>query len=292
MALTLADLWIYPVKSLRGIQLTHSALDIRGLADDRRWMIIDHQQRFVTQRTLPKLATLQTRLTDDALWLQSALGEFRVSRIFAGQSTEFTACIWRDEVQVLDEGSAVSQWLTSALKHPTPLRLVRLSKQPRPKSKPQYLGPAHTVFADMAPLLIANQASLDALNHTLLANGKAPVPMNRFRPNLVIQGLKPFAEHKIARLRHTHFALQLAYPCERCIMTTVDQATGEQHPDWEPYRTLARINAMPAYGAGEHRKAANSKAPAFGENAYLQGTDQGLLTVGDPLWVDQLRDPQ
>lgn len=296
MAITITDLFIYPVKSLRGIRLERSALDIRGLADDRRWMIIDQQNRFVTQRTLPQLATLHTRLTATSLWLETTGGEIEIPRTPAtpdstAGGTPITARIWNDDVQVLDEGDAVSQWLTHAVNHPTPLRLVRLSNTPRPQSKPQYLGEAHTVFADMAPLLITNQASLDSLNRALAAGSEAPVPMNRFRPNIVISGLNPFAEHRIARLRHVNFSLALAYPCERCIMTTVDQASGQKHPHMEPYRTLTQVNAMPAYGDGKFHKPANPKAPAFGENALLMnnGTGNATLLVGDRLWVDRLR---
>jgi uncharacterized protein len=269
MAVTLTELFIYPVKSLKGVRLERSALDIRGLADDRRWMIIDADNRFVSQRSLHAMATLHTQLTDDALRIRGPLGELRVTRAFAGRQPAFSARIWHDEVQVLDEGPLASQWLTDSLKHPTALRLVRLADQPRPQSKPQYLGQAHTVFADMAPLLVANQASLDALNRALRDKGETPVPMDRFRPNLVLQGLNAFAEHRIQQLRHADFQLHFAYPCERCVMTTVDQLTGQRHPGMEPYKTLTGVNAMPAYGAGAHHKAANPKAPAFGENAYL-----------------------
>ncbi|MBB3169047.1 MOSC N-terminal beta barrel domain-containing protein [Simiduia aestuariiviva] len=289
MAITVTDLFIYPVKSLRGLRLERASLDIRGLADDRRWMIIDQHQRFVTQRTLPALVTIHTHLTDDGLWLQSPDSECRVSKIFSGDPTPITAHIWSDEVQVLDEGPAVGQWLTEVLKHTSPLRLVRLSDQPRPRAKPEYLGPAHTVFADMAPLLIANQASLDALNHALVDGTEAPVPMDRFRPNIVLTGLNAFSEHRIARLRHSDFSLALAYPCERCVVTTVDQTTGQRHPQGEPFPTLTRLNPMPAYGSGAHAKPANLKAPAFAENAYLTGAERGLLMVGDRLWVDELR---
>ncbi|UTA48918.1 MOSC N-terminal beta barrel domain-containing protein [Simiduia sp. 21SJ11W-1] len=283
MAISLTDLYIYPVKSLHGLRLAHAQLDIKGLADDRRWMIIDENNRFVTQRTLPKLATLRTRLSEHRLVITASTGECEIARHYEGCGSPFSARIWNDEVQVLDEGASVSRWLTEALAHPRPLRLVRLSNTPRPQSKPQYLGQAHTVFADMAPLLIANQASLDALNQALIQKGEQPVPMNRFRPNIVINGLPAFAEHRLATLSGPHFELTLAYPCERCVMTTVDQTHGTRHPAMEPYRTLTGLNAMPAYGEGDFHKAPNPKTPAFGENAYLTGTHTTSLNVGETL---------
>ncbi|MDN3639026.1 MOSC N-terminal beta barrel domain-containing protein [Simiduia curdlanivorans] len=296
MSIRVTDLFIYPVKSLRGIRLERAQLDIRGLEDDRRWMIIDDKNKFVTQRRLPAMALIQTQLTESHLILKSSQGECAIARQYAGTGTPFSATIWNDEVQVLDEGDAVSAWLSDALdglhaNEPNlakqkKWRLVRLANQPRPMSKPQYLGAqTHTVFADMAPLLIANQASLDALNSALVAKGETPVPMNRFRPNLVITGLAAFAEHRLAGLAGQGYQIRFGYPCERCVMPSIDQMTAAKHPTMEPYITLRDINSMPAYGKGEYAKPANPKAAAFGENAYLAHAQSSLLLVGDTFQV-------
>lgn len=286
MSVTVTDLFIYPVKSLRGIRLERAQLDIRGLDDDRRWMLIDHTNKFVSQRRLPTMALLQTQLTETQLILKNGASECVIEREFSGPWQPFSASIWSDEVQVLDEGDAVSQWLSQALDSSKPLRLVRLADQPRPMSKPQYFGQqTHTVFADMAPLLIANQASLDALNTALVAQGEAPVPMNRFRPNLVVSGLDAFAEHTIGGLAAANYQIRFAYPCERCIMPSIDQMSAEKHPKMEPYITLRNLNSMPAYGTGDDRKLANTKAAAFGENAYLSGAPSSLILVGDTFEV-------
>lgn len=282
MSLSITDLFIYPVKSLRGIRVERALLDVCGLENDRRWMIIDHDNKFVSQRRLPALATLQTELSADQLRIKSSHSECVIHREFSGEATLLTATIWADSVQVVDEGESVSRWLTDALDSSTPLRLVRLAHIPRPMSKPQYLGTnTHTVFADMAPLLVVNQASLDQLNSALSAKGEAPVPMNRFRPNIVIQGLEAFGEHKLAGISNGELKIHFAYPCERCVMPSIDQITGHKHPQLEPYGTLKEINSMPAYGKGEHHKPANPKAAAFGENAYIKNGQSHLLLVGD-----------
>lgn len=283
VTMTLTDLYIYPVKSLAGIRLSEATADIRGLADDRRWMLINETNKFITQRQLSALARIRTRLSADTLWLSCGEREIAISRApLTGPA--FGAQIWNDTVQVIDEGPAVSQWLADVLGRHKPLRLVRLAAR-RPQSKPWYLGPdTHTEFADMAPLLVANRASLAALNSALAARGLQPVPMDRFRPNLVLDGLPAFAEHAIRGLKADGYAIRFAYPCERCVVPTIDQATGVKHPDLEPFRTLVDINAMPAYGQGEYAKPANPKGPAFGENACLEGA-AAHLRVGDALAI-------
>lgn len=284
MTIQITDLFIYPVKSLQGIRLTKARADLRGLQDDRRWMLINEQNRFVTQRQLPALARVGTQLTDTELVLHCDGDRIAIPRT-AKAGPIFDAQIWSDTVQVQDEGEALSRWLARHLDYGQTLRLVRLAAgSQRPQSKPWYLGAdTHTVFADMAPLLVTNQASLDALNGALIDKGLQPVPMNRFRPNLVISGLPAFAEHGLKGLRSGEVQIRFAYPCERCVVPTIDQLTGAKHPGLEPFRTLQVLNSMPAYGEGEHAKPANPKAPAFGQNARLLGERSLLLAVGDTL---------
>lgn len=284
MAITIEQLFIYPVKSLKGVAIDSANCDIRGLEDDRRWMLIDKHNRFVSQRQLPALATLSARLTPDELILALNRAELRISRAEPDTAIE-SARIWSDEVQVKAEPAPVGEFLRDQIAGAPNLRLVRLAA-PRPQSKPHYLGAhTHTVFADMAPLLVANQASLDALNEALLQQGLTPVPINRFRPNILVSGIQAFAEHRLAGLQNPHYTLRFAYPCERCVMTTIDQETGLKHPAMEPYCTLTQLNAMPAYGEGEHHKSANPKAPAFGENALLALCEKARIAVGDKLKV-------
>jgi uncharacterized protein YcbX len=130
-----------------------------------------------------------------------------------------------------------------------------------------------TEFADATPFLVANEASLEALNTVLESNSLESVPMDRFRPNIVVRGLAPFAEHQLADLSSKSYQLRLCYPCQRCIITTINQDTAEKDPHNQPFRTLQTINPMPG----------GKKAPAFAENAVLTRGDRQMISVGDHL---------
>jgi uncharacterized protein YcbX len=144
----------------------------------------------------------------------------------------------------------------------------------RPQNRPELLGEnTTTFFADAAPYLVANEASLDALNQSLVAGGHQAVPMNRFRPNIIIRGLEAFAEHRLSRLDGEGFRLGFCHPCERCVVTTIDQETAEKHPGRQPFKTLRDINPMPA----------KKPAPAFGHNAILSQGEQTTLNTGSTL---------
>ena len=144
----------------------------------------------------------------------------------------------------------------------------------RPQSQPEKLGKkTATHFADAAPFLVANESSLDVLNHELETRGHNTVPMNRFRPNIVVRGLAPFAEHEIAELSSENYRLGLCHPCERCVVTTIDQATGIKTPDRQPFRTLGEINPMPG----------TKRSPAFAQNAILKEGDGQAIALGDRL---------
>ena len=128
-----------------------------------------------------------------------------------------------------------------------------------------------TDFADGAPMLLANEASLDRLNSVLESNSEQSVPMNRFRPNIVVKGLEPFAEHRLGTLSAPDYQLKLCFPCQRCIVTTINQDTAEKDPGGQPFKTLQKINPMPD----------GNKAPAFGENVILTHGHNESIAVGD-----------
>ena len=130
-----------------------------------------------------------------------------------------------------------------------------------------------TDFADAAPILVTNEASLDRLNSVLESNALQTVPMNRFRPNIVVQGLEPFAEHKLNSLSTENYQLKLCYPCERCVVTTINQDTAEKDSQGQPFKTLQIINPVPG----------GKKAPAFGESSILTRGHREWLSVGDSL---------
>jgi len=277
-AATVTGLFVYPVKAMRGIALNAARLTPQGLEHDRRFMVVRDNGRFVTQRDLPRLATIETRLEDNGVTLAAAGAGTVFVPFGASDGEALTVRIWGQDCAAVDQGEVVARWLGEALESPEPLRLVAMAPGfVRPQGKPEELGEdTHTRFADAAPFLVTAQASLEALNAALEAAGRDAVPMDRFRPNVVLDGTAPFAEHGIARLAGPGYTLRFAHPCQRCLVTTIDQATGRRDPEREPYRLLARLNPMPG----------QPDAPAFGQNAVLQSGAGTTIRVGDALTIE------
>jgi uncharacterized protein YcbX len=270
---------VYPVKSMRGIALERAALTPLGIEHDRRFMVVRADGTFVTQRDTPAMALIETAIEADGLLLsREGRGFVRVPFETRGGKRVETR-VWKDTCVTADQGDVISRWLTEALESAERLRLVAMAPAfERPQGKPGLLGAAtRTLFADAAPYLVTNEASLDALNTKLREKGEAAVPMNRFRPNIVVRGLPAFAEHSTSLLRGDHCELKLRYPCERCIVTTIDQHTAVKNPAFEPYRSLAELNPAPG----------RASKPAFGQNATLANTGPVTVGVGDRLRVVQ-----
>jgi uncharacterized protein YcbX len=263
------SLHIYPVKSLRGCDVTSVELDELGFVGDRRFLVVDEKGDFLTQRSLPAMATVSTALTAEALTLSAdGHGSLSVPRSSDPNATLLPVTVWRDTgLLAEDAGDEAAEWLTRVLA--VRCRLVRIGghfHRPVPKDAAQ---PGDLVsFADAAPILITTTASLDELNRRIRANDGQPLPMNRFRPNLVIEGsLDPFAEEAWPALRIGHLSLRSAGPSVRCIMTTTDQQSGQRGP--EPLRTLATFRRVPG-----------SNAVCFGVN-FIHEHKTGRLSVGD-----------
>ncbi|MCL7931290.1 MOSC domain-containing protein [Halomonas llamarensis] len=265
------QLYCYPVKSLKGIALNQTQIYPHGLAWDRRWMWVDQRQRFVTQRQLPMLATVDVALTDEALVLShpnvapcyvplaSPTGNLRVVKV------------WNDDCQALPESDDVGRWLAAALGEAAEgLTLMRFATEfTRPVE-----AAAHTYFADGYPFLITNTASLDALNEALIAKGLTPVPMNRFRPNIVVHHTTAWEEDRWHRIVVGEVELSLCKPCQRCKITTIDQHTAAIVEAAQPLQTLLELNTQP------HLKGAH-----FGQNATLNAGEDKTLQIGDALQV-------
>lgn len=279
MPLTIEQLSIYPVKSLRGFSVDSAKLTETGLQYDRFWMIINDDNLFVTQRKFSEMVLIFTAIENGYLILSKpsapSLEPLKIAIDETPSGASFSARVWKDTCDVLDEGETASEWLAKALPNAGHLRLVRMDPlSKRPQSKPELLGEdTHTYFSDAAPLLVTNTASLTALNEHLLKNDIDAVTMENFRPNIVISGLEAFEEHKVSALTHNDYTLQHCYPCQRCAVPTVNVETGVRHPRQEPFSLLAAINAMPD----------NAKAPAFGENAIIINGENQDITVGDTL---------
>lgn len=258
----LSQLWIYPVKSLQGIDLAEAEVTPRGFRHDRRWMIVDAAGLFITQRTIPALARIATALEPEALVLSTAGQSVRIPFTTEGEPQRVQ--VWRDEVEALAISPEADAFLSEFLG--TSCRLVWMPETTHRQVDLTYAQPGDiTGFSDGFPFLIVGQASLDELNSRL----DEPVPMNRFRPNLVVEGSAPFAEDTWRHLQIGDIPFEIVKPCSRCTMTTTDQISGDRQSP-EPLRTLALFRNF------------DGKV-MFGQNALPRAT--GPLRLGDRVQV-------
>lgn len=266
-----SGLFIYPVKSCRGISLTESPLDSLGLASDRRFLIVDDEGILITQRTHLALLQIITALDATHLTLSHAHSKLPPLRVpLSAPATDarppslVSVTVWRTTgLQAEDCGPAANAWTSDAIGQHA--RLVRVGPAfHRPVGD---LGDV-TGFADGYPLLVISEASLADLNDHLAERGEDAVPMDRFRPNLVISGAAPFAEDTWPRLRVGDAIFRAAGPCSRCIVTTTDQLTGAR--THEPLRTLATYR----------RDAVKKSDVNFGQN-LINETKSALVRIGD-----------
>lgn len=266
--ITLTALNIYPVKSCRGIALDRATITGTGLAHDREWLITRPNGHFVTQREEPRLALITPTLTNDALILNSAkAGTLEVP--FAAQGAAVQVKCWSDHCAAFDTGDRAAAWLEAHLGKPH--RLVRFDPEQRRLASPDWTQgiEAPTQFSDEFQFLVISQASLDDLNGRL----PNPLPMNRFRPNLVVDGLEPYGEDQLHEIGAGQFCLRVAKPCIRCIITTTDQDTAQRDPA-EPIKTLRGYRFNKAM-----------RGVMFGQNCVLVRGIGQELRVGDQFQV-------
>ena len=230
--ITLAALHVYPVKSCRGIELASAMLTDEGLAHDREWMIVDDTGRFLTQRVVPRMALIDTDLTSEALILR-APGAGAVSIALDHRGDSIDTLVWRDRCLGIDQGENAAAWISQFLgRH---ARLMRFHPEQVRRSDRAWTGDAiaQTRYADGFALLAISRASLADLNARL----PVPLPMDRFRPNLVLDDLPPYGEDALQEFGAGEIRLRAVKPCTRCVVTTTDQATGTPMGQ-EPLRTL------------------------------------------------------
>lgn len=290
MEITVTGLYHYPVKSLAGVPLERAHISTKGIEGDRRWVIVNKDGLFQSQRQRPRMALLVAQWTANGILLQARgpdmPAQTSLEVCLPGSDAErIGARVWKDELPGFVAEEAVNRWITEALQADEPLRLVHhdSNAQRLPGSR---FGEDATVYADAAPLLVVNAQSLHRLNGSLYEQQLPEVDIRHFRPNIVISGLPGFAEHGIARLYHPGGAvIRLVDACQRCAIITVDPHTGQRLPGAVPFKQLAAINPMPD----------NPKAPAFGMNAALELTEESLtkgldIRVGDKLALNPPRD--
>jgi len=237
--LTVTSLIYYPIKACRGFEVGSAKIERMGLEYDRRMMVVTPQGQFLTQREHPRLALVTPTLQGDQLEL-SAPGFDTVRLFIQKQGTPVAVNIWKSHgVQAIDQGEEAAKWFSEWLG--APVRLVHLAAGYIRRINEKYAVHAddHTAFADGYPILLASEDSLNDLNARL----STPVPMNRFRPNLVVRGEAPFAEDGWKRIRIGSVELAIVKPCARCVVTTIDKETLERSP--EPLRTLSTYRRGP-----------------------------------------------
>ncbi len=229
----LVAIYIYPVKSCRGISLKYTPLNEWGLKYDRNWMVVNADNHFLTQRQLPRLAMVETALEPNFLRLRAPLMPDLRLPLFSRVDKEIDVIVWQDHCQAIDQGDEVAEWFSSFLG--VTCRLVRMTENFNRLVDPNYAPQRTQVnFADGFPLLMISEASLADLNKRL----SEPLPMNRFRPNLVVSGCEPFAEDYWQSVRIGNVTFYGVKPCQRCIITTIDQTNG-MRSGREPLLTLA-----------------------------------------------------
>lgn len=263
-AIKVSQIHIYPVKSCKGIALSSAWLDERGLRFDREWMIVDHQNRFMTQRNTPKMALVETALSDTGLRLTLPDSSFVDISLTLPPTDQRIVEVWGDQCQAIDQGEAVAQFLSQFLAKPC--RLVRMAAHWIRTVDQKYAPPgSQTGFSDGYPLLGISEASLADFNTKL----PQPVPMNRFRPNLVFTGSDAYEEDRWHTVRVGEIVFRGVKRCTRCRTTTVEQSTGEFTGNLV-LDTLAQFRKI-------------DRGLIFGQNLVHVGT--GQVHLGDSVQV-------
>jgi uncharacterized protein YcbX len=265
---TLCELNVYPVKSCAGIPLQTTPLGHRGVPGDRGWMVVDPAGRFVSQRSDPLLSQIRVRLESERVVLEaSGLSPLALSPAMPGRAVQVT--IWNDTCPAMDAGDDAAAWLEQHLGRP--VRLVQMDGAFERRPNPEWTSIGQLSFADAYPVLVISRGSLEDLNRRL----PAPLRMNRFRPNLVVEGCAPFEEDRWRRIRVGGAILRLVKPCDRCATTTVEQETAAVGR--EPLRTLATFRRWDHGGV------------IFGQNAVVEVA--GPVRVGDSVEVLERGEP-
>lgn len=263
MTLHLTGLNIYPIKSARGIALDESEVDGFGLRYDRRWMVVDESGVFLSQRTHPRMALIVPSISDGMLRLNAPVMSPMATPLNPSATVSTQVTVWDDVCSATWVGERAAQWFTEFLG--IPCSLVHMSDDIVRPANPAFAPPgARVSFADGYPFLLISEESLADLNGRL----SRPVPMDRFRPNLVVAGGAPYAEDGWNRIEIGDVPMRVVKPCPRCVVTTTDQLTTVRAK--EPLRTLATYRKV------------NGEV-MFGQNVLHENT--GRLRLGDKVVV-------
>jgi uncharacterized protein len=269
--LTVSGLYIYPIKSLGGIAVSSAMVTSRGLQHDRRLVLVNDNNKAITQRDFPAMALLQPALAGNGLSIHHAhqtTAPLFVPAQPAG-AQKINVGVWDDECAALVYDAGINTWFSRILG--TSCRLVWMPESTQRMVDDRYAGKEEIVsFADAYPLLLIGQSSLDDLNSRL----PAPVGMNRFRPNIVFNGGPAFLEDSLAAFTINNISFRGVKPCARCMMTTINQEDASQSK--EPLKTLA-----------SYRRKGNKIL--FGENLLMNAT--GTISIGDTITIKSYKTP-
>jgi uncharacterized protein YcbX len=282
MTASILSLHSYPVKSCAGIDHTLASISQSGLHMDRQWVIVDKKGLFMTQRQYARMALIQPGFLSDDLTLHApGMPAITVPWLIdTSEPRQVPVRIWQSDTLGFDEGDEVAAWLSGFLG--LTCRLLRVHPEAERIASPQHVQDwrlkhydtaadfpvKHSFgFADGFPFLVANQGSLDELNRRLRAKGQPPVPMNRFRPNIVLQGLDAYEEDYLSGMRVRNMGFAFVKRCARCPIPNIDQATAISAS--EPGITLAEHRLFP-------------EGVLFGVNAVVAGAGPGAsLRTGE-----------
>ncbi len=262
MNIKVSELYIYPVKSCRGIPLQRAEVEAFGLAHDRRWMLIDNEGVMLTQRKHARMCLIQPEITETGLRLH-AEGMPALEVNYPDRANTVKARVWHDDVQALDAGEAAAKWFSDFLD--TACRLVYFPQDEVRQVDLDYARPGErTAFSDGFPLLLISQASLDNLNQRL----DSAVTIQRFRPNLVVSGCEAHAEDSWKQLRIGGIDFRVVKPCSRCVIPSINIETAQREE--QPLKALT-----------EYRR--RDGKIYFGQNVIAEST--GVIETGMPVEV-------
>lgn len=257
----ITNLTTYPIKSLGGIPLDTAQLTATGFAFDRYWMLVDENGKFITQREIPMLALFRLTMSEDHISVKFNNEEIKIDKA-THESKEVECTLFGDKVAAIKEHPPISDWFSDMLG--TNVRLVRKAESPKRavKNHPNF----YLNFPDGGQYLILGQSALDNLNSKL----DAPIPINRFRPNIVFSGGMPHVEDAWRSIQIGDTVFEITKPCERCGIPAINQETGEV--GIEPVPTLAKYRRF-------------DKKILFGQYLKLVDSKSSAISIGDHLQI-------
>ena len=269
-ALTLSSLYVYPIKSAAGIAVTEAQMTLRGLQYDRRWMVVDNQGKFITQRRFPRMALIGVAIAEQLQITAPGMPKLSVPLsvpLSVESSERVSVAVWGDGCEAIALSPPTKQWFTQFIGIDCQLVYMPDSSH-RPADHGKFGSDSLVSFADAYPYLLISEASLAGLNCKLSQKQKSPVPMSRFRPNLVIRGdVEPHAEDSWQHVQIGDAVFDLPKLCSRCSIPNVNAQTGQRTS--EPSQTLATYRAW-------------DRGIWFGQNCIQQSpSDITTLRIGD-----------